>query len=118
MKLRSMSATVETVKNITLELDNGETVELENATVLTSYASRVAVYCKMQVFLLPRFDYSVTTWKHVHAFVQDCCPMVRDYDAATMRRNAKERANGGEYQYANAIVYKSRISGNIYKETF
>lgn len=34
MKLRNMSATVST----------GETITLENATVLTSYASRVAVY--------------------------------------------------------------------------
>lgn len=76
-----MSAEVEHVSNITLELANGETVELENAYVLWSYASRVAVYCKMRVYLLPRYDYSVTTWKHVHAFIQDYCSFVRDYDA-------------------------------------
>lgn len=117
-KLRSMSATVETVENITLELESGEFVDLKNATVLTSYASRVAVYCKMQVFLLPRFDYSVTTWKHLHAFVEDYCPMVRDYNAATMRQNAKERANGGEYQLAKAIVTRSNISDKIYRDLY
>lgn len=42
MKLRNMSA-VEHVSNITLELANGETVELENAYVLWSYASRISV---------------------------------------------------------------------------
>lgn len=46
MKLRNMSATVSEEPNITIQLESGEVVELENATVLTSYASRVAVYCK------------------------------------------------------------------------
>lgn len=73
MKLRNMSAYVTEEKNITIELANGEILNLENALVLRSYSSRVAVYCKMRVYLLPRYDYSVTTWKHVHAFVQDYC---------------------------------------------
>lgn len=46
---------------------------MKNALVLHSYSSRVAVYCKMRVYLLPLYDYSVTTWKHVHAFIQDYC---------------------------------------------
>lgn len=106
MKLRNMSASVEHVDNITIETANGEIVELENAYVLTSYSSRVAVYCKMRVYLLPRYGYSVTTWKHVHAFIQDYCSMVRDYDARTMRYNAKHELNGGEYVLANGIVCK------------
>lgn len=112
MKLRRMSAEVEHVSNITLELTNGETVELENAYVLWSYASRVAVYCKMRVYLLPRYDYSVTTWKHVHAFIQDYCPGVRDYDAKTMRYHAKHELNNGEYMFANGIVntYSGKVS--------
>lgn len=104
MKLRRMSAEVEHVSNITLKLANGETVELENAYVLWSYASRVAVYCKMRVYLLPRYDYSVTTWKHVHAFIQDYCPGVRDYCAKTMRYNAEHELNNGEYMLANGWV--------------
>lgn len=105
-KLRNMSATVEHVDNIAIETANGEIVELENAYVLTSYSSRVAVYCKMRVYLLPRYDYSVTTWKHVHAFIQDYCSFVNDYDAKTMRYHAKHELNNGEYMFANGIVCK------------
>jgi hypothetical protein len=101
-----MSATVEHVDNITIETANGEIVELEDAYVLTSYSSRVAVYCKMRVYLLPRYDYSVTTWKHVHAFIQDYCSFVNDYDAKTMRYHAKNELNNGEYMFANGIVCK------------
>ena len=106
MKLRNMSASVDNVHSITLQLENGEIVELENAQVLWSYSSRVAVYCKMRVYLLPRYDYSVTTWKHLHAFIQDYCDMVRDYDARTMRKVAEEELHGGEYVFAKAIVTK------------
>jgi hypothetical protein len=43
MKLRNMSAYVTDEKNITIELANGEVLDLENALVLHSYSSRVAV---------------------------------------------------------------------------
>lgn len=59
MKLRNMSAHVTEEKNITIELASGEFLNLENALVLHSYSSRVAVYCNMRVYLLPRYDYSV-----------------------------------------------------------
>lgn len=107
MKLRNMSATVSTNETITLKLRNGETITLENATVLTSYASRVAVYSKMQVFLLPRYDYSATTWKHLHAFIDDYCTGVRDYSAREMRYNAENELHGGEYRFADGIVLAS-----------
>lgn len=100
MKLRNMSATVDHVESITLRLENGENLQLENAYVLTSYASRVAVFCKMRVYLLPRYDYSVTTWKHVHAFVQDYCSFVNDYGAARMRAIAREGVYNTEKEYA------------------
>ena len=105
MQLRHMSATVDTYKTITLKLRNGEIITLENATVLTSYASRIAVYSKMQVFLLPRYDYSITTWKHLHAFVQDHCSFVRDCSARRMRYIAENELNGGEYRLADGIVW-------------
>lgn len=40
MKLRNMNAYVIEEKNITIELANGEILNLENALVLHSYASR------------------------------------------------------------------------------
>lgn len=106
MKLRSMSATVDFVDSITLKLEDGENTHLENAYVLTSYASRVAVYCKMRVYLLPRYDYSVTTWKHLHAFVQDYCSFVRDYPADVIRDIAQYGAADTklEYAFASGIV--------------
>lgn len=106
MKLRNMSAYVTEEKNITIELASGEVLNLENALVLHSYSSRVAVYCKMRVYLLPRYDYSVTTWKHVHAFVQDYCSFVRDYNAREMRKIAALGVEDveKEYAFANGIV--------------
>ena len=100
MKLRNMSAHVTEEKNITIELASGDILELENALVLHSYSSRVAVYCKMRVYLLPRYDYSVTTWKHVHAFVQDYCSFVNDYSANRMRSIAREGVYNSEKEYA------------------
>ena len=111
MKLRNMSATVDFVDSITLKLENGRNIHLENAYVLTSYASRVAVYCKMRVYLLPRYDYSVTTWKHLHAFIEDYCSFVRDYDAKTMREIASYGVTDTECEYAFASgIVKGSIS--------
>lgn len=100
MKLRSMSAYVTEEPSITIELASGEVLNLKNALVLHSYSSRVAVYCKMRVYLLPRYDYSVTTWKHVHAFVEDYCSFVNDYSAARMRTIAREGVYNTEKEYA------------------
>lgn len=102
MKLRKMSATVDYVDSITLKLEDGENIHLKNACVLTSYASRVAVYCKMRVYLLPRYDYIVTTWKHLHAFIEDYCSFVRDYDAKTIREIASYGVTDTECEYAFA----------------
>lgn len=111
MKLRSMSATVDYVDTITLELEDGENIHLENACVLTSYASRVAVYCKMRVYLLPRYDYSVTTWKHVHAFIQDYCSFVNDYPADKIRAIGSDGVYNEqkEYAFSNGIVEGGRV---------
>lgn len=106
MKLRNMSAYVTEEKNITIELASGKVLDLEDALVLHSYSSRVAVYCKMRVYLLPLYDYSVTTWKHVHAFVQDYCSFVRDCNAREMRKIAALGVEDAEkeYAFANGIV--------------
>lgn len=102
MKLRNMSAYVTEEPNLIIQLASGEVIELENALMLHSYGSRVAVYCKMRVYLLPRYDYSVTTWKHVHAFVQDYCSFVNDYGASRMRAIAREGVYNTEKEYAFA----------------
>ena len=102
-KLRNMSAHVTEEKNIAIELASGEVLNLENALVLHSYDSRVAVYCKMRVYLLPRYDYSVTTWKHVHAFIQDYCSFVWDCNAREMRKIAALGVER-EYAFAKGIV--------------
>ena len=89
-------------KNITIELASGEVLNLENALVLHSYSSRVAVYCKMRVYLLPCYEYSVTTWKHVHAFIQDYCSFVWDCNAREMRKIAALGVDDVEKEYAFA----------------
>lgn len=91
MKLRNMSAYVTEEKNITIELASGEVLNLENALVLHSYSSRVAVYCKMRVYLLPRYDY---------------CSFVWDCNAREMRKIAALGVEDveKEYAFANGIV--------------
>lgn len=77
MKLRSMSATVEEMKNVVVEVDeNGEVVleHFKNAIVLKSYKSVVAIYANEKLFLFPRYRYSVTTIKHLKAFIEDYIP--------------------------------------------
>ena len=100
MKLRHMNACVVEEKHLTIELASGKLLNLENALVLHSYSSRVAVYCNMRVYLLPRYDYSVTTWRHVHAFVQDYCWWVDDYRAPYMRAIAREGVYNERREYA------------------
>ena len=102
MKLRNMNAHVTEEKSIIVQLESGEILNLENALVLHSYSSRVAVYCNMRVYLLPRYDYSVTTWRHVHAFVQDFCVCVNDYSAPRMREIAREGVYDDDKEYAFA----------------
>lgn len=116
MRLRNMSASVQNVRSIELQLKTGELVTLENASVLTSYQSRVAVYCRGTVYLLPRYDYSVTTWKHIHAFVQDYWCEAYDYDAKTIRDIASGKLGGDEYVFADAIV--TRFNGNVWTDRY
>lgn len=110
IKLRSMSATVYNAPRTTVMLDSGELIDLENVSLLASYDSAVAVFgynphCGYRVYLLPRYDYSVTTWQHVHAFIQDFCYGVTDVDARTMRTYAKLGVLHDGYEYAFAKAY-------------
>lgn len=120
MKLRNMSATVERYSAISIELASCEIIDLKDAYVLKSYNSRVAVYgynkySGWRVYLLPRYDYSVTTWKHVHAFIQDCCDYVPDKPAREMREWAKRGVtnDGFEYAFANGIAIFDKADNHI-----
>ena len=119
-KLRNMSATVERHNSISIELATNEIVDLKDAYVLTSYSSRVAVYgynnhSGWRVYLLPRYDYSVTTWKHVHAFIQDYCDYVPDKPAREMRQWAGLGVTneGFEYAFATGIAIFDKDGNHI-----
>lgn len=73
------------------------------ATVLYSYGTPVAIYSEMQVFLLPKYDYSVTTMKHLHKFIKQHCEFCRDYPIAEIRKIAAKRGFDGEYIFADLI---------------
>lgn len=108
MKLRNMNASVTKVGSITVEIGNGERVKIENAYVLTSYQSRVAIYSQNcgRVYLLPRHNYSSTTSSHVYAFVQDYCSTVSALEAKKRYAEAKRGLTDSDSQYVlcNGIV--------------
>lgn len=49
-------------------------------------------------------NYSVTTWKHVHAFINDFCDYVPDMSAADIRATAKGADDDSPYWFAAGIV--------------
>jgi hypothetical protein len=116
VQLRNMSAEVNHNHIIELEDLTGNRFTVTDAFTLTSYVSLVAVYGydarseKYRVFLLPRYDYSVTTWKHLHAFIQDYCACGMDVNANIMRKRASLGCSYEEYEYefVNGIVYGGR----------
>lgn len=79
-RLRKCSAEVQEPYWYGIALRNnktGEIVEIPDADawVLKSYASIVAVYqiSTDTLYLLPRWNYSVTTQSHVRKFIEDYC---------------------------------------------
>lgn len=78
VRLRTMSASVKTHRWIKLVFDNNTTKDIHYPTILTSYKTDVAVYDEREnrVYLLPDYDYSTTTTKHVHAFIEDYTPFL------------------------------------------
>lgn len=97
MKLRHMTAEVVELDNVAIEENrHGETIYhcYDSVKALKSYSSIVAMATSDDLFMLPRYDYSPTTWKHVHAFIQDCTPFT-DLCASDMRKAFKD----GSYSY-------------------
>ena len=100
MKLRNMSASVHNMPKVIVKVhETGEVLTLRHVTILRSYESDVAIYAGGRVYLLPRYGYSNTTWKHLHAFVQDFCNGVPDLCAKDMRASAKRGTTCDGWEY-------------------
>lgn len=78
MQLRNCSADVNSYPVITVVGDDRTKYTLHDAIVLTSYKSHVAVYSKGKLYLLPRHNYSCTTWTHLRKFIEDYCDAIKD----------------------------------------
>ena len=68
-----MSATVQQPQSVTVIMQDDTRKHIDNPYILTSYSSKVAVYDRENehIYLLPKYAYSNTTTKHVHAFIAD-----------------------------------------------
>lgn len=102
--LRTMIATVKTPCWIKLVFDDNTTKDIHYPTILTSYKTDVAVYDQYanRVYLLPDYDYSTTTTKHVHAFIEDYTPF-SFMSYKDMRRDAKGAQR--KYTFIENIKY-------------
>lgn len=111
MKLRHMSAEVENLKDVDImavKADGSDyKIHLESCIALRSYNSIVAIYSYGEIYLLPRYDYSVTTWRHVHAFIQDYCHDIIDGDCTAIREKAKCEDMG--YHFASHYAYMNGL---------
>ena len=103
MRLRNMTAYVLELSDVVIEGERFGEVRLTYASyalALKSYESIVAIYYAGEIYMLPRYDYSVTTWRHVHAFIQDCTS-ITDLCARDMRKALKD----GSFGYHLAAGY-------------
>lgn len=111
MQLRHMSATVERHAIDVVVGSTEEIVHIPDAFILKSYDSYVAVYPfnGNKLYLLPRYDYSNTTWKHLHAFVQDYCePKIDDNCASVIRSYESGKLSGGDYVFCSGFYSGGR----------
>ncbi len=73
-KLRSMQAHVDKYSSVeVISKEDEETIEIGECLVLTSYATKVAIYAidDNTLYLLPDYDCSRTTARQISAFVED-----------------------------------------------
>lgn len=101
-----MSATVDYFERVQIRYLKDmetETVEVKDAYALKSYNSIVAIWDERNamMYLLPRYDYSVTTWKHVHAFIEDYT-ILRNESANVIRQRA---TNCNNFAFASEFNY-------------
>lgn len=105
MKLRHMTAEVVELEDVVIEENrHGEKIYhvYDSVKALKSYDSIVAMATSEDIFMLPRYDYSPTTWKHVHAFIQDCTSFT-DLCASDMRRAFTDGSYC--YHYAEGLIW-------------
>ena len=98
-----MSKNYNVIFNCTVRLcdEEGNMFDRDHADVLESYGTPVAVYSNMQVFLLPYYNYSATTIKHLHRFVREVCDFCNDYPLHEMEKIARLDVEDGEYRFAS-----------------
>lgn len=86
-----MSASVEFDSIVLRNNETGEVFNIEDGIVLTSYSSKVAVYdrANYKLYMLPRYEYSNTTWKHIHAFIDDFTYIPSNWGAVRLRDEMK-----------------------------
>lgn len=104
MKLRHMTAEVVELEDVVIEENrHGEKIYhvYDSVKALKSYDSIVAMATSEDIFMLPRYDYSPTTWKHVHAFIQGCTSFT-DLCASDMRRAFTDGSYC--YHYAEGLI--------------
>lgn len=105
-QLRHMNAHVLKLDKITCyftsDYKGGFTIK--NPIILQSYDSCVAVYDDniKRLYLLPDYDYSRTTCKHVHAFIEDYTNLKRS-SYKDMRKDAKGEQE--RYTFIKDILY-------------
>lgn len=99
-----MNAKVLESRSITCYTKDNEQFTIDYPVILKSYASDVAVYdeCANRVYLLPKYDYSNTTTKHVHAFIEDYTPF-SFMSYKDMRKDAKGAQR--KYTFIENIEY-------------
>lgn len=99
-----MNAKVLEPHSVTCCSKEGEKFNINYPVILKSYASDVAVYdeCANRVYLLPDYDYSNTTCKHMHAFIEDYTPFpFESYN--TIRKDAKGAKR--KYMFIKNVSY-------------
>lgn len=96
---------------IVLRTMNGEIVELSEYTMFVSYYSRCAVYSNDTLYLLPRYDYSVTTIKQLHEFMRQYC----GFDTSIHALRAIEKSEKHE---TDTVVHCTGIGyGKYYRDS-
>ena len=121
-QLRHMHAAIKTFdKDIEVVVPTtNQRMTLASPIMLRSYGTLVAIYGKVRqqqqkpkLFLLPKYDASRTTWKHLHAFVTDHCTGIEDMSAKDMRLAANAgvlELNGIRHNTSNFSFAKYYLS--------
>lgn len=111
-QLNKMQAWYFKVNDVSVVLETEE-VLVKNAIVLQSYESAVAIYDKDKSFMymLPRWDYSVSTMRQIRTFITSVLH-AHVYDIKALRKDKVFISS--DTMYILARGYKKPISGDIF----